>query len=133
MVSPEVEVVRTVFDWSDGAVPVVHVVHAEAVGDAAAGESHESWFKVGERLHQVRTEVFEPVVGGARLQGDEIEIDDAFSSEGQTQRALRGHARTGFAIFFAAFRNGQRCLACRPCRGRDGDGGFADDAAVVAV
>ena len=113
MVAPEVEVVRTMLDRSNGAVPVVHVVHAEAVGDAAAGESHESWFEVGERLHQIRAEVLEAAVDSAWLQGDEVEVDDAFAVEGQAQCALCGHARAGIAVL----RNGQRGLVCRPCRG----------------
>ena len=90
-------------DRSNGAVPVVHVVHAEAVGDAAAWETHKSRMQVGERFHQIGAEVLETVIRGAWLKGDKIEIDDAFAGEGQAQRALRGHA----CAVVVARRNGQ--------------------------
>ena len=55
---------------TDGAIPVVHVIHAKTVGDAAAREAHEARLQVGERLDQIGTEnAFEPVVGGAWFEG----------------------------------------------------------------
>ena len=42
VVAPYVEVVRAMLHRADGAVPVIHVVQAQSVGDAAAREAHEA-------------------------------------------------------------------------------------------
>ncbi len=74
---------RAMLHFADGAVPVVHVVHAETVRDATARESHESRMQVGERLHQVGAEVFETLVGGAWFERDEVKVDGARLGECQ--------------------------------------------------
>lgn len=87
VVAPQVEVVRAMLDRSDRAVPVIHVVDAEPVRDASAGEAHEPGFQVGERLDEVGAEMLEALVGGARLERDEVEVDDAVLGEGESQHA----------------------------------------------
>ena len=134
MVAPQVEVVRPMLHRSDGAIPVVHVIHAETVGDASAREAHEPRVQIGKGLHQVRTEVLEPPIRGARLKGDEIEIHNAFGPEAQSQSTLSGHHRTGFRPRAVAVRrHGQRRFAFRPCRMFNVDGGFGDAVAVIVA
>ena len=87
MVAPQVEIVRPMLNITDGAIPVVHVIHAKTVGDAAAREAHEARLQIGERLDQIGTEMLEPVVGGAWFEGNEIKIDGTFRGEGESQSA----------------------------------------------
>ena len=77
--------------------------------------------QVGERLHQVRTEVLESLVCGARFQGDEIEIDVAGCGERQSQHALRG----------VSLRDGHRRFDFAPIVVFHGDGGFGQNVAMV--
>ena len=97
--------------------------------DAAAGESMNRGLRSASASRR-SAEVPEAAVGGAWLQGDEVEVDDAFAVEGQAQCALCGHCPE----------------PASPCSGTvseawyvvhaeagDGDGGFGDDAAVVSA
>ena len=125
VVAPQVEIVRPMLNITDGAIPVVHVIHAKTVGDAAAREAHEARLQVGERLDQIGTEMLEPVVGGAWFEGNEIKIDGTFRGEGESQSAFMyndGIAFTG---------NRQRNLLLTPIVGIDGDILFCNRISIV--
>ena len=74
VVAPYVEVVRAMLHRADGAVPVIHVVQAQSVGDAAAREAHEARVQVGQRLDQIRAEMLEALIGGSRFEADEVKV-----------------------------------------------------------
>ena len=75
---------------ADGAVPVIHVVQAQSVGDAAAREAHEARVQVGQRLDQIRAEMLEALIGGSRFEADEVRVDGAGFGESQAESALGG-------------------------------------------
>jgi len=47
MVAPDIRLLHALLYWADRVFPAVHVVQSVAVGEAAAGETHELWLKVG--------------------------------------------------------------------------------------
>ena len=119
MIAPDVEVVGTVFDWADRALPPIHVVQSQAVGDAAAREAHEPRVQLVERADQIGAAMLQSLVGGRRLAGDEIHVHHAGIPEQHPQRALRrdGSPRLPVRRLIVHGRqggNGQRRLVFRP-------------------